>query len=72
MRWYPICKSASTCMMLSKYARCTSVGSVEGALDDRVGDLEELGNPTVGLTAHSGIVDVRMLSKPAARPRQAR
>jgi competence/damage-inducible protein CinA-like protein len=38
-------------------------GIGEGALDDRVGDLEALGNPTVGLTAHSGIVDVRIAAK---------
>jgi len=45
-------------------------GIGEGALDDRVGDLEELGNPTVGLTAHSGIVDVRIAVK-AGSPAEA-
>jgi competence/damage-inducible protein CinA-like protein len=38
-------------------------GIGEGALDDRVGDLELLSNPTVGLTAHSGIVDIRIAAK---------
>jgi nicotinamide-nucleotide amidase len=38
-------------------------GIGEGALDDRIGDLEALENPTVGLTAHSGIVDVRIAAK---------
>jgi competence/damage-inducible protein CinA-like protein len=38
-------------------------GLGEGMIDDKVGDLEELANPTVGLTAHSGIVDVRIAAK---------
>jgi hypothetical protein len=38
-------------------------GLGEGMIDDRVGDLELLTNPTVGLTAHSGIVDVRIAAK---------
>jgi len=38
-------------------------GLGEGVIDDRVGDLEALANPTIGLTAHSGIVDVRIAAK---------
>jgi nicotinamide-nucleotide amidase len=38
-------------------------GIGEGALDEQVGDLETLSNPTVGLTAHSGIVDIRIAAK---------
>jgi nicotinamide-nucleotide amidase len=38
-------------------------GIGEGALDEQVGDLEALNNPTVGLTAHSGIVDIRIAAK---------
>jgi competence/damage-inducible protein CinA-like protein len=38
-------------------------GIGEGALDEQVGDLEALKNPTVGLTAHSGIVDIRIAAK---------
>jgi nicotinamide-nucleotide amidase len=38
-------------------------GIGEGALDDQVGDLEKLSNPTVGLSAHSGIVDIRIAAK---------
>jgi competence/damage-inducible protein CinA-like protein len=38
-------------------------GIGEGALDDQVGDLEALKNPTVGLTAHSGVVDIRIAAK---------
>ena len=38
-------------------------GIGEGVLDERVGDLEALKNPTIGLTAHSGIVDIRIAAK---------
>jgi competence/damage-inducible protein CinA-like protein len=38
-------------------------GIGEGALDAQVGDLEALSNPTVGLTAHSGVVDIRIAAK---------
>ena len=38
-------------------------GIGEGVLDDKIGDLEILTNPTVGLTAHSGIVDIRIAAK---------
>jgi competence/damage-inducible protein CinA-like protein len=38
-------------------------GLGEGVLDCLVGDLETLANPTVGLTAHSGIVDIRITAK---------
>jgi nicotinamide-nucleotide amidase len=38
-------------------------GLGEGMIDDKVGDLETLTNPTVGLTAHSGIVDIRIAAK---------
>lgn len=38
-------------------------GMGEGLIDDRMGDLEVLTNPTVGLTAHSGVVDIRIAAK---------
>ena len=38
-------------------------GVGESQIDDRIGDLEQLGNPTVGLAAHSGRVDVRITAK---------
>jgi nicotinamide-nucleotide amidase len=41
-------------------------GIGEGSLDDKIGDLELLSNPTVGLTAHSGIVDIRIAAKAAS------
>jgi len=40
-------------------------GIGEGSLDELIGDLETLANPTVGLTAHSGMVDVRIAAKAA-------
>lgn len=38
-------------------------GIGEGVLDSLIGDLETLDNPSVGLTAHSGIVDIRIAAK---------
>ncbi len=38
-------------------------GIGEGLIDDQIGDLEQWSNPTVGLAAHSGIVDVRITAK---------
>ena len=40
-----------------------TVGVGESQIDDLIGDLEELRNPTVGLAAHSGQVDVRITAK---------
>ncbi len=40
-----------------------TAGAGESAIDDLIGDLEELSNPTVGLSAHSGQVDVRITAK---------
>jgi competence/damage-inducible protein CinA-like protein len=40
-----------------------TAGVGESQVDDLIGDLEELSNPTVGLSAHSGQVDVRITAK---------
>jgi competence/damage-inducible protein CinA-like protein len=40
-----------------------TAGQGEGAIDDRIGDLEKLSNPTVGLAAHNGVVDIRLTAK---------
>ncbi|HSB65369.1 MAG TPA: CinA family nicotinamide mononucleotide deamidase-related protein [Anaerolineales bacterium] len=40
-----------------------TVGAGESQIDDRIQDLERLTNPTVGLAAHSGQVDVRITVK---------
>jgi competence/damage-inducible protein CinA-like protein len=38
-------------------------GLGEGMVDEKIGDLEMLSNPTVGLAAHNGVVDVRIAAK---------
>jgi competence/damage-inducible protein CinA-like protein len=40
-------------------------GMGEGAIDEKIGDLELLSNPTVGLAAHNGVVDIRIATKAA-------
>jgi competence/damage-inducible protein CinA-like protein len=40
-----------------------TAGTGESLIDERIGDLEALSNPTVGLAAHSGQVDVRITAK---------
>ena len=40
---------------------CAGLG--EGMIDEKIADLEELSNPTVGLAAHTGVVDVRITAK---------
>ncbi len=40
-----------------------TAGVGESQIDDVIGDLETLSNPTVGLAAHSGQVDVRIAAK---------
>jgi nicotinamide-nucleotide amidase len=38
-------------------------GMGEGAIDDQIGEFERLVNPTVGLAAHAGVVDIRITVK---------
>jgi nicotinamide-nucleotide amidase len=40
---------------------CAGLG--EGMIDEKIDDLETLSNPTVGLAAHTGVVDVRIAAK---------
>ncbi len=40
---------------------CAGLG--EGMIDEKIDDLEKLSNPTVGLAAHTGIVDIRIAAK---------
>ncbi|MBE7535397.1 MAG: CinA family nicotinamide mononucleotide deamidase-related protein [Anaerolineales bacterium] len=40
---------------------CAGLG--EGTIDEKIADLEALGNPTVGLAAHTGVVDIRIAAK---------
>jgi competence/damage-inducible protein CinA-like protein len=45
----------------SRVVRVAGVG--ESWLDEHIGDLEQLSNPTVGLSAHPGRVDIRITAK---------
>jgi len=40
---------------------CAGLG--EGMIDEKIADLETMSNPTVGLAAHTGIVDIRIAAK---------
>jgi competence/damage-inducible protein CinA-like protein len=40
---------------------CAGLG--EGMIDEKIADLETLSNPTVGLAAHTGVVDIRIVAK---------
>ncbi len=40
---------------------CSGLG--EGLIDEKIADLETLRNPTVGLAAHTGVVDIRIAAK---------
>jgi nicotinamide-nucleotide amidase len=43
-----------------------TAGAGESQIDNQIDDLERLSNPTVGLAAHSGQVDVRITAKAAS------
>lgn len=47
-----------------------TVGQGESRIDEAIGDLEASANPTVGLSAKAGLVDIRITSK-AATPEEA-
>lgn len=40
-----------------------TAGAGESAIDEQISDLETLSNPTVGLSAHAGSVDIRITAK---------
>jgi nicotinamide-nucleotide amidase len=40
---------------------CAGLG--EGLIDEKIANLETLSNPTVGLAAHTGVVDIRIAAK---------
>lgn len=44
-----------------------TAGAGESQIDNLIGDLEQLSNPTVGLAAHAGRVDVRITAKAETR-----
>ncbi len=53
-------------IILTRVLRTAGVG--ESVLDEKVEDLERLTNPTVGLSAHPGRVDIRLTAKGEDRP----
>ncbi len=55
-----------TGVIKSRLIRTAGVG--ESWLDERIGDLERLTNPTVGLAAHPGRVDIRITAKATSEP----
>ncbi len=44
-----------------KVLHCSGLG--EGMIDEKITDLEMRSNPTVGLAAHTGVVDIRIAAK---------
>ncbi len=52
-------------IILIKNLRTVAVG--ESLIDEKIGDLEEESNPTVGLAAHAGQTDVRITAKAPTR-----
>lgn len=59
----PYLKSHFNLHGLIKARLLHTAGVGESIIDERIGDLEQLSNPTVGLAAHSGQVDVRITAK---------
>lgn len=55
--------------MVTRTLHTCSVG--ESTVDNLIGDLESLGNPSVGLAAHAGRTDVRITAR-AVTPEEAR
>jgi competence/damage-inducible protein CinA-like protein len=46
-----------------------TAGMGESVIDEHIGDLETLSNPTVGLAAHYGLVDIRITAKAESEDR---
>jgi nicotinamide-nucleotide amidase len=58
-------KMGDSSIILSRTLRTCAVG--ESLIDEKIGDLEEESNPTVGLAAHPGQTDVRITAKAPTR-----
>ena len=52
---------ADRAVIKARILRTAAVG--ESLIDEKIADLEELSNPTVGLAAHLGAVDIRLTAK---------
>jgi nicotinamide-nucleotide amidase len=60
---FPILRSHFNLSGLIKARVLHTAGLGEGLIDDKIGELELLANPTVGLAAHYGVVDIRITAK---------
>ena len=60
---FPYIKQKYNLSGLIKARVLHAAGMGEGAIDEQIGDLELLANPTVGLAAHYGKVDIRITAK---------
>lgn len=49
-----------------------TAGAPEADIDEKIGDFERLANPTIGLAAHTGIVDIRIAAKAATEAEAGR
>lgn len=62
---FPYLRRAYNLRGLIKARVLHSAGMGESIIDEKIGDLESLANPTVGLAAHAGAVDIRITAKAA-------
>jgi competence/damage-inducible protein CinA-like protein len=60
---FPYLKQRYNLSGLIKARVLHTAGMGEGLIDEQIGDLELLANPTVGLAAHYGKVDIRITAK---------
>lgn len=60
---FPYLKKRYNLSGLIKARVLHTAGMGEGAIDEKIGALELLANPTVGLAAHYGVVDIRITAK---------
>jgi competence/damage-inducible protein CinA-like protein len=60
---FPYLKKRFGLQQVLKIRILHTAGVGESLIDEKIADLEQLANPTVGLAAHSGQVDVRITAK---------
>ena len=59
----PYLRSRAELPAVIKSRTLRTAGLGESVIDERIGDLERMTNPTVGLAAHPGRVDIRITAK---------
>ncbi|GAB4501488.1 MAG: CinA family nicotinamide mononucleotide deamidase-related protein [Anaerolineales bacterium] len=60
---FPYLRRAYNLRGLIKARVLHTAGMGESVIDEKIGDLETLANPTVGLAAHAGAVDIRITAR---------